>query len=562
VTEAAKKEELIGLREPSQVMRLDRMGASFPSRLSFARRLLRKLAAAGATVRRDQWQMDEDGYGRARFCVQLFDRTYTLCCFSQALDPAERTDRVIAEAWDAAFVLFDGAATDADMDRLAAQTPLQEAGRFDATDLIISRANKSLRMFEHVVESLAGGNQPDESMVRDIGYLMRTTAVYGNGKFGSGDRARIAKRAILDAPFQAELLTVYLIRAFTHDLVEHIAKLRAPQTAIKLGHSARVHLGVGNATGLGMAPFLVLHPILIHHWVVARERALQSVRQRRRATPEDREAFFAMLAKAQTHVSEWQVDDEDYTRRIGVLSSELETIAEQVNEAWFDAPLPWNRLFNETEAMSLDAQEFVSSLLIDLHPEAVDDLADQMASVDRAALDPAMPVEVLAKAAREVFGWVRDINFSTTHAQAQFWYVSEEKLEPRLGFRFEEDGAELEMPLAIARDATALIEALATREPGESTARFVIDRPDLRNVVRRLQTAARYPYAEIRDNLISAACRPVDMLRFKLAFFGASKFDPRSDRWTRINLYQGAPTVEELNRGESQDWAFPTMAEH
>ena len=46
-----------------------------------------------------------------------------------------------------------------------------------------------------------------------------------------------------------------------------------------------------------------------------------------------------------------------------------------------------------------------------------------------------------------------------------------------------------------------------------------------------------------RAVLIGRDCRPIDMLRFKLAFFGASKFDPRSDRWTRINLFQGAPTL-------------------
>ena len=57
----------------------------------------------------------------------------------------------------------------------------------------------------------------------------------------------------------------------------------------------------------------------------------------------------------------------------------------------------------------------------------------------------------------------------------------------------------------------------------------------------RVQLAAEASYSEIRDNLIGADCLPIDMLRCKLAFFGASKFDPRSDRWTRITLFQGAP---------------------
>ena len=40
----------------------------------------------------------------------------------------------------------------------------------------------------------APASSPMPAMIRDIGYLMRTTAVYGNGKFGIADRALIADR--------------------------------------------------------------------------------------------------------------------------------------------------------------------------------------------------------------------------------------------------------------------------------------------------------------------------------------------------------------------------------
>ena len=55
---------------------------------------------------------------------------------------------------------------------------------------------------------------------------------------------------------------------------------------------------------------------------------------------------------------------------------------------------------------------------------------------------------------------------------------------------------------------------------------------------------------------IGKTCRPIDLLRCKLSFFGASKFDPRSDRWTRITLYQGAPTAADLDDAAADDWAF------
>ena len=56
------------------------------------------------------------------------------------------------------------------------------------------------------------------------------------------------------------------------------------------------------------------------------------------------------------------------------------------------------------------------------------------------------------------------------------------------------------------------------------------------------------PYAEIRDNVLDQTMLPIDILRCKLAFFGATRFDPRSDRWVRISLFQGQPFPDELAR--------------
>ena len=79
----------------------------------------------------------------------------------------------------------------------------------------------------------------------------------------------------------------------------------------------------------------------------------------------------------------------------------------------------------------------------------------------------------------------------------------------------------------------------------------------------RVQTAVLCPYSELRDNLIGDGCLPVDMLRAKLSFFGASKFDPKSDRWTRITLYQGAPLFDDIadpDAGfDADDWWLPVL---
>ena len=107
---------------------------------------------------------------------------------------------------------------------------------------------------------------------------MRTTAVYGAGKFGAADLGCWSERSDFLGSFQPEMLTVWLIRTFSVDLVEHMARIDSPETCVNLDPEIRRQLGVGNATGLGMAPFLINHPTLIHSWVHARETALARVR--------------------------------------------------------------------------------------------------------------------------------------------------------------------------------------------------------------------------------------------------------------------------------------------
>ena len=63
------------------------------------------------------------------------------------------------------------------------------------------------------------------------------------------------------------MLSVYLIREFSVELVEHVAKQTNPKKAVKLDRRIKQHLGIGNSTGLGMAPFIIKHPKLINKWM-------------------------------------------------------------------------------------------------------------------------------------------------------------------------------------------------------------------------------------------------------------------------------------------------------
>ncbi len=509
---------------------------------------MRALAADKVQVKRPVWQMNAQGFGHAVYSLRFGGHDYALVAVSNDLPPEMRTDRVIATAWDTAFVLYDGIPDADEIARIIATAPLQEGGRFTHKDLILSRANKSVRLFDHVVAALRDERQPDPALVRETGYLMRTTAVYGNGKFGIADRGHIIDRPGLDGPFMAEMLTVWLIRGFTHDLVEHIG-------GGQLAREAKRNLGIGNSTGLGMAPFLVNHPLLLDAWMQVRETALARVRAIRQLSPEQMSRIYALVTRAAQHLAEWNVADPVAMERIMVMRQEWLAFANTLTPEALSASRPIDAIIRDSVRWSVDTQELIIALMLEPFGVLIDELAHCMATPFVPQLKPDMDCETLRALISRDWDWACAIDYGQPDACAQFWYVSEEKLEPRLGSRHAKSGAVVETPLDIGRQVDALARDLADAEG--PIAQFLVTHPEHRAATRRVQMLDQHPYAEIRDNLIGAGCLPIDLLRCKLAFFGASKFDPKSDRWTRITLAQGAPLFNEPDLAD--DWWLPVF---
>ena len=536
-------------RPPEVVMRLARMGSFHQTRLSFMRSLLRRLKNEDWKFKRNLWAINEQGFGRAVYTVYGPERAYSLVAFSHDLPDEMRSDRVIATAWDTTFSLYDGIPGAADLDRLEQNVPKQEAGRISDSELSLSRANRSVRLWQHVVDRLAAGQQPDRDQLEAVGYLVRTTAVYGSGKFGAADRLSIAGRPEVSAPFQAELLSVWLTRAFSLDLVEHIARARGGDQAVSIEPEMRRRIGVGNSTGLGMAPFLINHPALLNNWMMAREEALARVRALPQAEPAAIAEFKRHFERACFNLSQWHSEHPIQIEKLDALRADLELMASYIAGDSLSEDHPWDRFYRwAEESLSLEGQEQLVSLLIEPYGELVDELTQCMDADEHLAffIDGAMPVTRLCEIIETRCQWALQVDYEQPENRARFWYTSAEKLEPRVGERFHEPGAEYELPLAVGYDIKQMQAALTTWEGGQTTAEFLLAHPEHRHTARRVQNLAVRPYAEIQDNLIAADMLPIDILRCKLSFFGATKFDPRSDRWVRICMYQDAPFPHEL----------------
>lgn len=549
-------------REPETVMRLARMGSMHPSRLSFMRVLLRRLKRENWQVDRPVFDLDAKGVGVVTYRARGPERTYTLVCFAHDLPDELRSDRVIAEAWDATFTLFDGEPTSDDIERLRGNVPLQEAGRISDHELVLSRANKSVRLFSHVLERLSQGLQPDVSEIDAVGYLMRTTAVYGSAKFGAADRAKWAERPEFRGSFQPELLSVWLIRTFAADWVEHLARIAGGEKAARMDRNIRSRLGIGNSTGLGMAPFLINHPALIHSWINAREEAIARVRSLRVAESAAQERFSTMLERATVNALGWHSSNERQMQKVETLRKDLAAVRAKLDDGILAGDKPWQALVDWcANHLQLEAQEQINSLILEPYPELVDNLSQEMCADEMKTfrIDGTMQAGELLRLATRLYAWADDIDFTGKDACARVWYTSEEKLEPRLGERGQEALDPYEQPLAPARDARLMLADLGAFEDDKPIAEFLMKHPEHRHIVRRIQVVSLAPYGEIRDNTIDAQMLPIDLLRCKLSFFGATRFDPRSDRWVRITMYQNTPYPDELASTDPDDAFYPPV---
>ncbi|MES0826957.1 hypothetical protein [Ruegeria sp. SCP11] len=552
----------IARRSPEQVMRLSRLGSLHQCRLSFMRQLTRRMARENWTFSRPVFDIDDTGVGRAVYTAQGPERAYSLVAFAHDLPPEKRSDRVIADAWDATFALFDGIPTRDDLDRLERNVPLQEAGRISESELSLSRANRSVRLWTHVVEALAAGQQPDLEQIYKVGYLMRTTAVYGSGKFGAADRETIADRPEINAPFQVEMLSVFLTRAFVRDLVQHMADVQGGAKTAKLDPTIAHWLGIGNSTGLGMAPFIVNHPMLFNNWIAVREEAIARIRSLKNANPAEANIFRQVFQRSRLSVSWWRSDHPIQIAKLDSLKTDLQAITECLERNDLTEDYPWHRLVEWSEtALSEEGQELLNSLILEPYGALVDELATCMADghADSFIIDGEMLVGEARDLIRGSYDWALHLDWAKPENCARAWYVSEEKLEPRMGERFEEPIAEYEQPLAPARDASAAYAAMEDYSATQPVAEFLLHHPEHRHTIRRAQMSQRAPYGEIRDNTIGASVLPLDMLRAKLSFFGATHFDPRSDRWVRICMYAGAPYPENLTTENADLWVYPEL---
>ena len=274
------------------------------------------------------------------------------------------------------------------------------------------------------------------------------------------------------------------------------------------------------------------------------------------------EYFKLCLEKSKKNIDNWYTDSNYQNKKINSLKNDLIKFKEYFLKLDFkNKKYLWNEIYLWIDNyLDEECSEYLISMMMEPYDKIIEPLVKNMSADEEKYFNipSSRKLSDLKKIIENKYKLILNINFNNKNSNTYFWFISKNKEEPRIANRYEEHGSDLEQPLAIARDIKKLYEKILNENLLKTVADFLIYNDDLRHIVRRIFISEKFQYSEIQDNTIDESLIPIDMLRLKLSFFGAQKFDPRSDKWLRICMYQGAPLVNELKNSDDT-WIYNSI---
>lgn len=527
-------------------------GTKWPSPFSFTHSFVRYAGQMQMKVNRTRWDIDDEGRGLATYEARLGGRIFTLIVASHMIDQSRQQDRIIATEWDATSTLIDGEPTDVDLVSVFEEVPNVLWGRASRRTLVWSRANRSARLFDHTVSSLAAGKQPDSSQLAAIGYLFRTTGFSANGRNGMIDYAALVETGhVLRGSYHAQMLAAYMWREFSVDLAEHMARCINSE-AVRLAEDAHRYIGIGNSSGIGLAPFVLRHPVLIDHWTSCVESALEVALDLELSGQHGetslRLALHSILNETVQHFRELPsgtfehfTPGDSIAAELRIAQRELLAVPSRGTIADF-----MRRIENLT---SLESREAINSVILELTADVDEaDRLDEMTADESFFYEPSVQCGVMLRLLQEHFGWALGEPVASRRGDYYFWYFSEEHMEPRRGEPGEDPGEEYGIPLDVMGRLQLLHSVLKENDLRQSIAELLIEKPDLHYIVCWVQTMVNKPNALTPTDFLSRDFLPLDVMRFQLAIYGMLKMRPSSRNWLRGTILQGAPLPSELGQ--------------
>ena len=564
VERGAEAAVLARLRPADEIMTAPRLSAMKAMRVSFANVLARRMIGERWAIRRERFTCDGQGDGYAVYRIDAGGHPLTYIARSYPWDGVEKVGRRSDGAGRDMFgAIFLGTPGDERIEEEFAVFNMRDAARMRTRSDVTgwTPANRSARYFDHVVDALVAGRQPDPAFLGSgTGYILRNGGYLGSGRQGSLSIDGLPPDHPFRHPFFADLFGLCMIRQVSIDLLNGVAAARNPG-APRLAPEIARYIGVGNSSGQGMCVALQRWPEWVATWLTVRELSLAYATSRKvAADPTAASRLHALLRKVSLYLGSIEIECEEYVVPPPVLARNLEVIAGWVSPGSGRTYSDWGELADDVAAsFDFETSEQLNSVFIELYPEFTDAAAGYLPVGMRRSRDvaPEMTVAQIQQLLRENYAWALRVDQRQSRTRQHFWYHSIDNGEQRRGERIIDPHEEFESFIDHLGLVQRLACVLAAYEGGATVAEVLMDHPELYYGVARVQYLAGLPYAEIRDNLLHRDFVPAHLIRFFLSVLGIECTSPLSIRYVRGVFFQGIPLPEEIARGASPDWRFP-----
>jgi hypothetical protein len=553
-------------RAADVIMARDRLGAAVATPLSFTRTTIRMLSRGGWKLDRLRIDLDADGNGEVLYRFHTIEDEFHFLVISKALSEDVKLDRNFAADWDVKAALCLGPWSAERDAHIRLQTRRMRSARAEYDALVFLRANRSGRLFDHVVESLAAGRQPNAAMIAAVGYIIRTTGFTGNGQLGTRPFAGLAEHNPAKSPYAAHIIAAFLLREYVFDLVDYMAANRSPD-AVALAPAYRRYLGIGNSAATGLTAFFVNHPCFIHDWCSRREDAYREAKTRPLAAADVvNPGFLTLVDKAIQYFEEdgsggQGVFDDTHTiaADLRALRDLLRSQSERKAALSRDAVISGAALCTWAEQNCAPTTvEIIDSMLLELYPDLIERFSEGRPLDEELDIFPSQTAGELKQLIKGKYDWALAIDPMLPGSNRFFWFRPVvAPLDVRRGHTDIRPDIEYETNFDIGVQVRRLYDTLRAMPPETPICQVLFTRPDLRAAVARVQSLSGREYAELRDNPRSEDFSPFGPIRFVLSFYGLDKFEVALPKSVRGALLQGAPTADDLARGLEGDWPFP-----
>ena len=553
-----------GLRNWRGIMQPARLSAIQPSRLSGARAFMAKMIGERWDISIKSFDVNAEAEGTVVYSIKSPTQEFSFIVFSYAPSREGRTGRIIGRAWDMKGTLNEGPATEADIAHARAQLPLLYRGRATPNALIWCRSNRSMRAFDATLNALAEGRQPSIEDVNAVCYLMRNTGLDGNGTFGTRPFPSLGSSHVMGGMLEAQLLVAYLMREFSCDLVEHLARHKSGK-AVPLDPALRSFIGVGNGSALGLIFFVQKHPRLIDSWLRARETSIADALSIEPELGDTRfDTLISLIRRAAVFREQDQMRYETFAPSTQIaqdLRGLLPLLAELRDKGTLRghaARFPLDALARDAEAnLAPESYETLLSLMMELVPDRTDALLAGIGGADEFTVNPTMTVADITALIDAEYDWALAIDMTTASARDYVWYKSETAEEPRRGLRAEAPEAR-DLGLDLAGDIQRLRADLAAKPADQPMALFLLAHPAHRLIVARIQGLQGKHFHSPHANINATDFVPIDLVRLmNVALHGIDKTRDFLQRNLRGVLYHGAPTRDQIRAGQGSGWFYP-----